>query len=407
MRVSPFRPAAGLDFELSEKARDVILTVLASLFAALLFFGLRALVTGSGFHRFGDFDALWASGFISHEGQPALNYDSDALHLRQAALGMNPRALNPFPYPPTFLLMLAPFGGLGLGVAFALFMSITFSLYLWAMTGGNFRSAPRLCGALLAPATTITLVSGQSGFLSGALMLGGLRLAGSRPIVAGVLFGLLAYKPQLGLLLPLALISAGLWRSIVAAAVTVVVCAIASSWAFGAEIWPLWLHQMIEYSGQFDPVDYLMPTIEANARMAGAPARLAAVVQAAVTIPVMIVVWRAFRAGVTEQAAALLVVGTFLATPHAFNYDMPMMTAAIVWYFEESLRARRGLTLSETTMLTLALILPFAMWAMGDKGPPISWAPLLLLFGMIAWPREVLATLRERRDVTLTIRPAE
>jgi hypothetical protein len=86
---------------------------------------------------------------------------------------------------------------------------------------------------------------------------------------------------------------------------------------------------------------------------------------------------------------------------------MPMMTAAIVWYFEESLRARRGLTLSETTMLTLALILPFAMWAMGDKGPPISWAPLLLLFGMIAWPREVLATLRERRDVTLTIRPAE
>jgi hypothetical protein len=407
MRVSPFRPASGLDFELSESARNLILTVLASVFAALLFFGLRAPVTGSGFHRFGDFYPLWASGFISHEGQPALNYDSDALHLRQAALGMNPRAFNPFPYPPTFLLMLAPFGGLGLGTAFALFMGITFAFYLWAMTGGKFRSAPRWCGALLAPATTMTLVSGQSGFLSGALMLGGLRLAGSRPIVAGVLFGLLAYKPQLGLLLPVALISAGLWRTIAAAAVTVALCAALSSWAFGADIWPVWLHQMVDYSGHFDPLNYLMPTIEANARMVGLPARIALLVQAAVTIPVTIVVWRAFRAGVTERAAALLVVGTFLATPHAFNYDMPMMTAAIVWYFEESSSARRGLSLGEATVLMLALILPFAMWALGDKGPPISWAPLLLLFVMIARPREALATLREHRDIVLTMRPAE
>jgi hypothetical protein len=399
-------PPGGLDFELSETARNLILTVLASVFAALLFFGLRAPVTGSGFHRFGDFYALWASGFISHEGQPALNYDSDTLHLRQAVLGMNPRAFNPFPYPPTFLLMLAPFGGLGLGVAFALFMSLTFAFYLWAMTGGNFRSMPRLLGALLAPATTIALVSGQSGFLSGALMIGGLRLAGSRPIVAGVLFGLLAYKPQLGLLLPVALVSAGLWRSIAAAAVTVAMCAIASSWAFGDDIWPLWLHQMVDYSGHFDPVNYLMPTIEANARMVGLPVRLALALQAAVTIPVMIVVWRAFRAGVTEQAAALLVVGTFLATPHAFNYDMPMMTAAIVWYFEESSRARRGLTLGEATILMLALILPFAMWALGDKGPPISWAPLLLLFVMIARPRPERVALRESSKVRLAIRPA-
>jgi Glycosyltransferase family 87 len=407
MRVFPFRPTGGLDFELNESARNLVLTVLASLFAAMLFFGLREPMTGSGFHRFGDFYALWTSGFICHEGQPALNYDSDALHLRQAMLGMNPLEFNPFPYPPTFLLMLAPFGGLGLGVAFALFMSLTFAFYLWAMTGGNFRSMPRLCGALLAPATTITLVSGQSGYLSGALMLGGLRLAGSRPIVAGVLFGLLAYKPQLGLLLPVALISAGLWRSIASAAATVVVCAVASSWAFGADIWPLWVHQMVYYSGRFDPVNYLMPTIEANALMVGLPVRIALAVQAAVTIPVTIVVWRAFRAGVTERAAALLVVGTFLATPHAFNYDMPMMTAAIVWYFEESLRARRGPTLGDVTMLTLALILPFAMWALGDKGPPISWAPLLLLFVMIARPREALAVLREHRDVAFTVRPAE
>ena len=396
MRVSLSLPAlrtsAGrLDFELSEPARDLILTALGSVFAVMLFFGLHALFTGSGFQRFGDFHALWASGFIAHEGQPALNYDSDALHVRQAVLGMNPRAFNPFPYPPTLLLMLAPLGGLGLGSAFALFMGGTFALYLLAMAGGDFRIGPRLFAALLAPATTITLVSGQTGFLSGALMLGGLRLAQSRPIVAGVLFGLLAYKPQLGVLVPVALISAGRWRTIASAAVTGLVCAALSSWAFGWEIWPIWLHQLADYSGRFAPVNHLMPTIEANARMLGLPERLAQVVQAAVAIPVAILVWRAFRAGVTERAAALLVVGTFLATPHAFNYDMPMTTAAIVWYFEESLRLRRGLTLGEATVLMLALLLPFAMWALGDKGPPISWAPLLLLFAMIARPRRATA----------------
>jgi hypothetical protein len=238
-------------------------------------------------------------------------------------------------------------------------------------------------------------------------MLGGLRLTQSRPIVAGVLFGVLAYKPQLGVLLPIALVSAGQWRTIAAAAVTGLVSVALSSWAFGSDIWAVWLRQLNEYSGHFDPVNYLMPTIEANARMLGLPERLAQVVQAAVTIPVAIVVWRAFRGGVTEQAAALLVVGAFLATPHAFNYDMPMMTAAVVWYFEGAARGPSRLTLGEATVLALALLLPFAMWALGDKGPPISWAPLLLLFAMIAWPRAARAASRESSDVGLAIAPAE
>ncbi len=414
MRISIATPAAlralagRFDVELSEGAAGILLTMLASVFAALLLLGLRAMLTGTGFHRFGDFHALWASGFIAHEGQAALNYDSDALHLRQALLGMNPRAFNPFPYPPTFLMLLKPLGGIDQSTAFALFMGATFALYLLAMTCGSFRSIPRWCGALLAPATTIALISGQTGFLSGALMIGGLRLAPSRPLVAGVMFGLLSYKPQLGVLLPIALVSAGQWRTIAAAAVTGLVCAAASAALFGPDIWATWLHQLLDYSQHFDPVNYLMPTIEANARMLGLPEKLAQAAQAAVTIPVVIVVWRGFRAGVTERAAALLVVGTFLATPHAFNYDMPMTTAAVVWYFEER-RAQGGLTIGEALALALVLFLPFAMWALGDKGPPISWAPLLCLFAMIArpWEAQRRRVAPEGQGVRFAIGPAE
>jgi hypothetical protein len=383
MRLS--MPAARRgDFELSKDAVNLVLTTLGSIFAVLLFLGLRALATGSGFHRFGDFYPLWGSGFIALEGQPALNYDSGALHIRQAALGMNPRAYNPFPYPPTFLLILAPFGALGLGAAFVAFMGSSFALYLWSMLGGRYRSQPRLLAAILAPATVIALISGQSGFLSGGLMLGGLRLAKARPILAGVMFGVLAYKPQLGVLVPIALAAAGLWRVIASAAVTGLACVAVSSLAFGRDIWPSWFRQLLDYSGHFEPINYLMPTIEANARMLGLPPRVALAAQLAVAIPVVIMVWRAFRDGPSARASALLVVGTFLATPHAFNYDMPMTTAAIVWYFEER---RASLRLGEAVVLTLALILPFAMWALGDKGPPISWAAFAPLFVMIARAR--------------------
>ena len=134
-----------------------------------------------------------------------------------------------------------------------------------------------------------------------------------------------------------------------------------------------------------------MPTIAANARMLGAPGPLALAVQALVAIGVAVVVWRAFRRGVSPRAGALLLVGTFLATPHALNYDLPMTTVAALWYLESRIRATRGLRLSEIVVLTFALVLPFAMLALGAHAPPISWAPELALFGLIAASNAPLA----------------
>ena len=55
-----------------------------------------------------------------------------------------------------------------------------------------------------------------------------------RPILSGVLLGLLAYKPHFGLLFPLALAVSGRWRVFLAAAATVAVMAAVSWLAFGA-----------------------------------------------------------------------------------------------------------------------------------------------------------------------------
>jgi hypothetical protein len=400
MRLSLTKPvaarallAAVLNFKLRDGPLHLTLTGLTAVFAAGLFISLELILTGNQAHHFGDFYALWSSGELAQSGAAVLNYDADALHLHQVALGMNPDQYNPFPYPPMFLALLAPLGRFSLGWAFALLMVPTFALYLLAMAGGRVRDWLWWVAACLAPASTVVWMSGQTGFLSGALMVGGLRLAPSRPIFAGVLFGLLCYKPQLGVLVPVALIAAGSWRAIAAAMATVAVCALASSEKFGWEIWPAWFASIVEYAGRFHPVIPFMPTIYANALMLGFSARFALAAQILVAIPVAALIWRAFRNGFTPRASALLIVGTFLATPHAFNYDMPMMTAAIAWYFEVRYRATRGLSVGEALILTLALILPFAMVTLRNTGIPVSWAPELLLFWLIAKPRPALEAL--------------
>jgi hypothetical protein len=209
----------------------------------------------------------------------------------------------------------------------------------------------------------------------------------TRPALAGVLFGLLAYKPQLGVLVPVALIAMGAWRAIAAATATFLVGVAASSYVYGFSLWGLWAHSMFEYATRFHPVVGYMPTIYANAIMLGAWRSFAWVLQLLVSIPVGVVVWRAWAKGPSDRAAALLVVGTYLATPHAFNYDMPMMTLALVWYFAERFRSEEPFDIGEIVALLLAFTTPFLLLNLKTLGMPMSWAPLGMMFCLIAWPR--------------------
>ena len=380
--VAAFR---ALDVELRDRVLYLTLAVFAALFAAYVAMCLKTVVAPPWPHRFGDFHALWASAVVAHDGAATLNYDdaADALQARQTALGMPAGEHNPFPFPPTFLLMLAPLGGLGRGAAFVLFMGATFAAYVWATTGGRWREWPQLVGAFVAPATGVTLLSGQTGFLSAGLMLGGLRLPASTRSSPASCSACSLTSRSLVVLVPVMLIAAGLWRALAAAGATVLIGAAASSFAFGPHIWIDWFASLGAYVG-FNTIDHLMPTVAANLRMAGAPPLAANAAQATVAAFVAVVVWRAYRNGVSPRANALLLVGTFLATPHALVYDLPMTTAAAIWFLTERVRATGGLFLSEIVVLALAQALPFAMVAFGESGPPISWAPELALFALIA-----------------------
>ena len=83
----------------------------------------------------------------------------------------------------------------------------------------------------------INLGHARDGFLTAALFAGALTQLDRRPLIASMLIGLLAYKPQFGLLIPLVLTVSGRRHVFFAAAATVAALALAVTLAFGADAW--------------------------------------------------------------------------------------------------------------------------------------------------------------------------
>jgi Glycosyltransferase family 87 len=86
-------------------------------------------------------------------------------------------------------------------------------------------------------AVFVNVGHGQNGFLTAALLGGALHWLDRRPWLAGVLIGCLAYKPQFGVLIPIALLAGGRWGTIGAAMVTVAALVAVSFVTLGGSVW--------------------------------------------------------------------------------------------------------------------------------------------------------------------------
>ena len=281
---------------------------------------------------FNDFFGLWSFGTFAAAAGSKI-YDPGALWVFQLSLdpGASPGAY-PYPYPPTFLLLLIPLGWMPIVSAYISWIVAIFLFYEVITFGWDFRS---LYGAalLVAPTTLLTIISGQNGFLSAALLIGGLRYLARAPVMSGILLGLLTYKPQLGLLVPVALVAAKEWRVFVMACVTTVVTIIGSAAVLGGSIWLAWLQSMplcwALLKENQTSLDHLMPTVTASLHEIGAPGLVGYLAQFALMVLVVIALWRALAASAGDRAVAMAAIGAILVTPYAFIYDMPMITAAL------------------------------------------------------------------------------
>src|SRR6185437_12408148 len=184
-----------------------------------------------------DFVNVWAAGRMALAGHAASVYDWPAHKLvEESAVGHAFDGYFGWHYPPTFLFVAAALALLPYAAAYALWAFATFPAYLVAIRAIIGDRVGYLLAAAF-PAVLPNFIVGQNGFLTAGLAGGALYLLEANPVAAGMLLGLLTYKPHLGLLFPIALAAGGYWRAFFIAAAVALLMAVASWLAFGSEAW--------------------------------------------------------------------------------------------------------------------------------------------------------------------------
>jgi hypothetical protein len=207
-----------------------------------------------------------------------------------------------------------------------------------------------------------TVFVGQNGLFFGALLLGGLVALQTRPVLAGVLFGLLACKPQYGLLLPVALLAAGAWPAIAATAATVAVLSGVATLVFGVAVWPAWIAALPEFSAMFTAqLETFLPLMASPAAglvRLGVGQGVAIAIQAVVTVALAVAVWLLFRRNPGRASCAALLPAVGLASPYVFIYDQPIAVACLAWLFVDRWRRDAAFSLAEVGVMLAALLAP-------------------------------------------------
>src|SRR3954449_8249682 len=185
-----------------------------------------------------DFASFYAAGKLAIAGTPQLAYDQAAHYAMEQAVTAPGIEYQFFNYPPVYLILCAALAPLPYLVALVLFVAATLVLYLAvARRILDDRSVTALIVLLSFPMLFWTIGLGQNAFLTAALFGMATLCIEHRPIVAGLLFGLLCYKPHFGLLVPVALAAGGYWRSFAAAAISAGSFVLVSLLLFGWETW--------------------------------------------------------------------------------------------------------------------------------------------------------------------------
>jgi len=343
-----------------------------------------------------DFVNVWAAGRLALAGHAAAAYDWPTHKLmEETAVGHAFDGYFGWHYPPTFLfvavvLSLLPYAG-----AYALWAFATFPGYLIAIRAIIGDRVGYLLAAAF-PAVLPNFIVGQNGFLTASLIGGALVLLEGNPIAAGILLGLLTYKPHLGLLFPIALAAGGYWRAFFTAALVAMLMAAASWLAFGSEAWLAFLGNIGHTSQAFLSEGWAdwskLQTAFGLTRTLGGSETLAWIVQAAVSLLAAVsvaIVWRSKAA--YDLKAAVIGVGALLATPYLYTYDLVVLAVPIAFLLR--LGDARGY-LPKDSPKNLPKELPRELIGIGVACGlihifpfvkfPVGLAALLLIAGLVA-----------------------
>ncbi|MDE2343803.1 MAG: DUF2029 domain-containing protein [Betaproteobacteria bacterium] len=348
------------------------------------------LVKADGFPIWFDFAVFWSASKVTLLGHAADAYNLDRLHavLHTLHPEINEGSYGWF-YPPSYLLLISQLARVSFFQAYLIFMSLSLAAYVLVVR--RICTTPQALWALAGfPGVWDNFLTGQNGFLTAAIAGGALLLLDKRPILAGLLAGLLSIKPQLAVLFPVAFIASGSWKALLAAACSSVLSILAASAILGVDTLIAWLHSL-DLARAFLEIGgtnfwMRMPTVFASTHLLGAPRILAYGLHLTVACGVLATVWTIWRRCKEPMLRnAALVTGTLLMSPYVLIYDLTWLALPIAWFGRYAMEQgwRRG----EREVLIAAWFLPAVMLILArcvtvQIGP---WVTLLLLYAI--WRR--------------------
>jgi hypothetical protein len=306
-----------------------------------------------------DFSSFWTAGLMALEDRAADAYVWGHHRALQAAIHGNDMFF-PWSYPPMFLMVAALLALLPYVPALILWQgaSVLAALAAFRVILPSRRALMLAAGF---PVVLTCLSHGQTGFLTAALLAGGVLLLRRYEIWAGILFGLLAYKPQFGLLIPFVLLAGGHWRAIASATITVIATAALPIALWG---WPVWqaffdslplTRKIVFELGNTGWEKF--QSMFAWVRMWGGSIQLGYGVQSVVSVASVIAcvwIWRG-QASRNLKAAALL-SGALLSSPYILDYDFIVLGMALAFFAAHALET--GFRAGDKTMVAFVWAAP-------------------------------------------------
>jgi len=185
-------------------------------------------------------------------------------------------------------------------------------------------------------------------------------------------------------LIPLALVMGGKWRTITSACITVAAMFAASLLTLGSGIWNAfaasthWSETVLLEQGAVGWEK--LQSIFAAARMWGAGIHTAYAVQGALFLMLAATLawlWRSDAA--SELKAAALATACLLATPYVLDYDLVVLAIAIAFFTCDGLK--RGFHDYEISVLAAAWLVPLLSRSVaGVAGIPLGLIVMLMLY---------------------------
>ena len=302
-----------------------------------------------------DFMKIWTASRLALEGRAEVAYDIVAYREIVKTWFAPHELFANMSYPPTMRVLIAPLA----------------ALPFWAVA------------LALSPVMIVNIGLAQNGGYSALMFIAGFQMLDRRPMLAGLLFGLLTVKPQIGLLIPFALIILGAWRAFWTATVVTVALIAASVLLFGTGPWHGFLTETLRVQAMYledptGPVSWLSHTPYIFAWFLGAPAPVSSAFQLVIALPVAaIALWHLAGTSDYRLRLALLALATSIVSPYALSYDLALPIAAVLAFVIQD----GGLKSDRERFLVCALfLLPTMIIPVQTVNVAIGFPLLLMLF---------------------------